>query len=102
MLFAITVTDKPGRNLLRLETRPIHLNYIKQHIDKIKFAGATLTEDGDMATGGLIIYEAETYADAEAFARDDPYAQAGLFDTVSVKPWIWAIGNPDQPFELPE
>jgi len=102
MLFAITVTDKPGRNPLRLETRPIHLNYIKQHIDKIKFAGATLTEDGDMATGGLIIYEAETYADAEAFARNDPYAQAGLFDTVSVKPWIWAIGNPDQPFELPE
>ena len=102
MLFAIVVTDKPGRNPLRLETRPTHLTYIKQHIDKIKFAGATLTEDGAMATGGLIIYEAASYADAEAFTRNDPYAQAGLFDTVSVKPWIWAIGNPDQPFELPE
>jgi uncharacterized protein YciI len=41
----------------------------------------------------LVIIECESQAAAEAFAAGDPYAKAGLFSSVSVKPWRLAIGQ---------
>ncbi|HCH71968.1 MAG TPA: hypothetical protein DFK19_07695, partial [Ochrobactrum sp.] len=31
---------------------------------------------------------------AEKIAANDPYALAGLFENVTVRPWNWAINNP--------
>ena len=43
--------------------------------------------------GSLSILEAEDRAAVEAFVADDPYALAGLFATVEVKPWRIAVGE---------
>jgi uncharacterized protein YciI len=45
-------------------------------------------------TGSLIILEADDRATAETFAAADPYAMAGLFESVDIRAWKWAIGNP--------
>ena len=34
-------------------------------------------------------------AAAKALAAGDPYANAGLFASVDIRPWKWVIGNPD-------
>lgn len=87
MLFAIVCTDKPGRQQVRLDNRPAHVEYLKAQGPRLVLAGPTTTEDGQSMTGSLIVVDADDYAAAEAFARSDPYAQAGLFDSVSIRPW---------------
>lgn len=94
MYFAISCIDKPGGPALRLENRPAHLEYLKAHACAVKFAGPYLAEDGAAMTGSLIILEAADRATAETFAAADPYALAGLFESVDIRAWKWAIGNP--------
>jgi uncharacterized protein YciI len=35
-------------------------------------------------------------AAARAFAEADPYAQAGLFSSVDIRPWKWTLGAPKE------
>lgn len=87
MLFVISCTDKPGNQKVRLDNRPAHVDYLKSQGPRIVMAGPTTTEDGQLMTGSMIVLEADDYAAAEAFSRNDPYAKAGLFDSVSIRPW---------------
>lgn len=45
--------------------------------------------------GSLVIIEAKDQAEAEAIAANDPYAKAGLFASVEIRPWKWLIKNPE-------
>ena len=44
--------------------------------------------------GSLLILEGDELAEIEAMLRADPYAQAGLFASVDIKPWRQAVGTP--------
>jgi uncharacterized protein YciI len=94
MLFVATCTDKPDSNALRLENRPAHLAYLNGLGAKVKAGGALLSADRKTVLGSLLILEAETEADIEAMLAQDPYALAGLFAGVDVKPWRQAVGVP--------
>jgi hypothetical protein len=83
MLFAINCTDKENARELRAATRPDHLAYLNRIVARLALAGPILI--ADEPAGSLIVIEAETLADAEAFAANDPYTLAGLFATVSVQ-----------------
>ena len=87
MFFIIHCIDKPGHGEVRAGARPAHLEYMKNAANKLLVAGPTLAEDGEGMTGSLIIIETEDRAEAEAFTRDDPYTQAGLFESVTIAPW---------------
>jgi uncharacterized protein len=89
MLFAVICRDKPGHLQTRLDTRAAHLAYIEA-TGIVKMAGPFL-EAGQMC-GSLVVVEAEDLAGAEAWAAGDPYAAAGLFDSVSVTEWKKVIG----------
>lgn len=93
MLFAILCNDKAGHLQLRLDTRPAHLDYLKGLGDQLKFAGPFLGEDAK-PDGSLVVVEAADKAAAELIAANDPYALAGLFADVTIRPWNWAINNP--------
>ena len=93
MYFIIVNTDKPGQNALRLATRLVQHAYLDGFAERILFAGPTVTEDGSQSMGNLIVFEADSYADAEAFARADPYAKADLFDTTCIRPWKCTFGR---------
>jgi uncharacterized protein YciI len=45
--------------------------------------------------GSLVIIKADDVAGAQATAAADPYAKAGLFSAVEIKPWNWVIKNPE-------
>ena len=55
-----------------------------------RFTAGALAEP---ATGALLIFQAESAAAAEAFARQDPYVTNGLILQWKVRPWTVVVGN---------
>lgn len=94
MLFAINAEDKPNSEALRIANRPNHLEYLKAAGRRIVAAGPLLSPDGRSMTGSLLIIDADSLSDAQAFAAGDPYAKAGLFARTTVAPWRKVILNP--------
>ena len=94
MLYALICTDKAGALQVRMDNRPAHLDYLNSFGDRLKGAGPFLNDAGDPA-GSLVIIEAATKAEAEEIAANDPYAKAGLFESVDIRPWKWVVKNPE-------
>jgi uncharacterized protein YciI len=86
MIFAISNTDKPGSLALRMATRPAHIDYLQQHAASFVLVGPVLDPEGKPC-GSLLVVDVADRAAAEAFASGDPYAQAGLFESVVVRPF---------------
>ncbi len=94
MLFALICTDKPGHLQVRMDTRPAHLAWLEELGDNLKAAGPFLGDDGK-PVGSLVIIKADDLAGAQTAAAADPYAKAGLFSSVEIKPWNWVFKNPE-------
>lgn len=90
MRFAIICTDKPGALQIRLDTRADHLAYLEA-TGVVEQAGPFLTGKGEMC-GSLLILDVADIDAAKDWAANDPYAKAGLFETVTVQAWKRVIG----------
>jgi hypothetical protein len=86
MLFIIHAFDKPDHLQTRMDNRPAHVTFLKSFGAKLQAAGPTLDASENM-NGSLVILELADLAEAEAFAANDPYAKAGLFEKVIIQPW---------------
>jgi uncharacterized protein len=95
MLYVVLCLDKPNSEDLRITTRDAHIAFLKILGDQIKFGGPMLDDAGSGMIGSMIVIEASSLDDAKAAMADDPYAQAGLFASVDIRPWKWTVGNPD-------
>lgn len=89
-LFALICTDKPGALELRKSNREAHLDYIKS-TGVVQQAGPFLDAEAGMC-GSLVILDVGDRAAAEAWAENDPYAQAGLFADVRIENWNRVVG----------
>ena len=87
MLFAIVCHDKPDSLNVRMDNRPDHVAYLKSYNDRIAIAGPMLSDDGESPLGSLLIMEFDDLAAARAFAAGDPFAKAGLFESVTIRPY---------------
>jgi len=96
MLFAFLCTDKPGHLNVRMENRPPHVEWLNglNAEGTLKIAGPFLDSDGK-PNGSLVIVQAEDLEAATALAAQDPYAKAGLFEKVEIKPYNWVFNNPE-------
>jgi uncharacterized protein YciI len=94
MLFALICTDKPDSLELRLSVRPDHVKHLESLGPRLKLAGPFTTDEG-APNGSLVVIEAADRASAQVMAENDPYAKAGLFASVEIKPWKWLIKNPE-------
>ncbi|WP_400766405.1 YciI family protein [Methylosinus sporium] len=90
-LFAALCLDKPNHVELRLATREAHLAFLAAHAAQVKLGGPFL-DAADKPVGSLLIVEAADAAAAQALLAEDPYAKAGLFASVEVKPWKRVVG----------
>lgn len=90
MLIALTARDKPGHLDLRKANRDAHLAYIKD-TGVVAMAGPLLNADGAMC-GSLIILDVADMVAAQGWAADDPYAKAGLFESVTLDIWNKVVG----------
>ncbi|WP_171175124.1 YciI family protein [Ruegeria sp. HKCCD8929] len=84
MLIALIARDKDGALQTRLDNRAAHLAYIDE-TGVVSQAGPLL--DGDQMIGSLVILDVEDPAAARDWADNDPYAKAGLFQSVELIPW---------------
>ncbi|MFC7702585.1 YciI family protein [Plastorhodobacter daqingensis] len=89
-LFALICLDKPNQLDLRKANRDAHLAYVAE-TGVVQLGGPFLDAAGDMC-GSLVILEAEDLAAAEAWAAADPYGVAGLFESVTIRPWKKVVG----------
>ncbi len=94
MFYAIIASDSKNSLAKRLETRPKHLERLNALRDqgRLLLAGphpAIDSEDPGEAgfSGSLVVAEFNSLADAEAWANDDPYMHAGVYQSVVVKPF---------------
>lgn len=90
MLIALVAKDKPNHLQTRKDNRDAHLAYIEA-TGVVNQAGPLLDEAGEMA-GSLVILDVTDMAAAEAWAESDPYAKAGLFESVTLTAWKKVIG----------
>ena len=83
-LFAIQTADKPGMADVRAAIRDTHLAYLKTHESVVVLGGVTFGVDGEK-DGSVWIINLPDLAAAEAFAADEPFVRAGLFQWVRVR-----------------
>lgn len=97
MYVAAICIDHPDSVALRMDTRPDHLAFLESLGPRLKLGGALMNETGDAPEGSLVVLDVASLGEAETIMAEDPYAKAGLFASVTFKPWNWFIGNPDLP-----
>ena len=95
MLFALICKDKPGSLQVRQDTRAAHVAFLEglNSEGKLALAGPFLDAEGK-PDGSLVVVEAPDLAAAQALSAADPYAKAGLFANVEIRPWNWTFNKP--------
>lgn len=94
MLFIIRCFDKENSLEVRKANRAVHLKYNKTAGERLKFAGPIMASEEDQTpVGSLIILDAASTTAAELYAENDPYAKAGLFEKVIIKPTVAVMGD---------
>ena len=95
MLFMLIAFDrKNGGGAIRAAARPRHVEYTKTN-GKVKFGGPFVGPNDDMI-GSFSIIEAKDYDEAAAYAQNDPYAKAGLFERTELHLWRLSINSFDK------
>lgn len=94
MWYAIVTEDTPNSLEKRLANRPAHLARLTALYEagQLLLAGPfPAIDSADLGTAGftgsLIVAEFNTLAEAEAWANADPFVIAGVYASVSVKPF---------------
>ena len=94
MWYAIISEDVENSLPLRVDTRDAHLARIQELVasKRVLIAGPhpaiDSEEPGDEGfTGSLIVADFPSLIDAKAWANADPYVSAGIYASVTVKPF---------------
>ena len=94
MLYAIIGQDNPNSLEKRLAARPAHVARLQvlQEEGRLLLAGpfpaVDAVDPGSAGyAGSLIVAEFPSLASAEAWAQNDPYAAAGVYAHVTVRPF---------------
>ena len=91
MQFVALCLDKPDSLALRLENRSAHLAYLGETAGIVRLGGPFLNAEGQ-PNGSMLILECPDEAAARAFLAADPYARAGLFASVELRPYRAVVG----------
>jgi uncharacterized protein YciI len=94
MWYAIIAQDHPDTLDQRIAARPPHLERLNilQDAGRLLLAGPFPAIDSETPgpagfTGSLIVAEFASQVDAEVWAKADPYVAAGVYASVTVKPF---------------
>jgi len=94
MLYAIISEDVENSLEKRLAARPAHLERLTalQNQGRLVIAGphpAIDSEDPGPAgfSGSLIVADFSSLEEAQSWANKDPYVEAGVYETVTIKPF---------------
>ncbi len=91
MHFVALCLDKPNSLATRLENRPAHLAFLGDKPEVVKLAGPFLDSAGQPC-GSMLVLDCPNEESARAFLQNDPYARAGLFASVELRPFKPVLG----------
>ncbi|MTH95689.1 YciI family protein [Roseibium sp. RKSG952] len=84
MPFVVHCIDRLDAGPLRQKTRAKHLEYMIAHSAHVDYGGPLQTDDGTKVVGSLMVLSFENRDEVETFLAAEPYARAGLFDSLLV------------------
>ena len=93
MHFIIHCLDRPGSAETRRTHFEAHKAYIAAAPVKVVISGPLLAQDHETPIGSCFLIEAENLAQVEALNRSDPFHKAGLWDRVSILPFLKRVDN---------
>ncbi len=94
MRYVLICEDRKDSLDVRLANRDKHLAFIGDLGDRVKLAGPMLSDDGEGMVGSMLVIEADSLEAIHAVADADPYALAGLFEKVTIRPFKQVIPAP--------
>ncbi len=94
MLYVLICEDHKNKLDVRLANRDKHLAFIGELGERVRLAGPMLSDDGEGMVGSVLLIEADSADDIQAVADADPYAVAGLFEKVTIRPFKQVIPAP--------
>lgn len=84
--------DKPGMEDARRAATGPHVPYIDGILAKLLVGGPVVDADRKII-GSMLLYRAESEAEARALFENDPLTKAGFFQTVTVHRFVGAAGT---------
>jgi uncharacterized protein len=85
MQYFVYGRDRPDSFGLKVSLTEQHWAFMDDFEGALIARGPTLTEDGEATTGSLHIVEFPDVTAAKAFASEEPYYRAGVFDEVVIR-----------------
>jgi uncharacterized protein len=93
MHYVIHCLDHPGAVQKRLAHYEAHKAYLASAAMKTVISGPLLADDEETMIGSCFVIEAGSLAEVEAFNRNDPFAKADLWKTISIRPFNKRVDN---------
>jgi uncharacterized protein len=93
MHFVIHCLDKQGAVQSRLSRYEDHKAYLATAPVRILVSGPLLAPDHETMIGSFFLVEAETQQEVEAFHNADPFKKAGIWERVSIHPFLKRMDN---------
>lgn len=85
--FLVIAQDRQGAEDLRAQHREAHVAYLKMPHDSVQIqVGGPLAADAKNSAGTFLIVTAADLSSVERFVAGDPFATAGIFGSVDIKP----------------
>ena len=93
MHYVIHCLDHDGAVNKRLDHYEAHKAYLGAAAMKTVISGPLMADDETTMIGSCFVVEAATLAEVEAFNHADPFAKAGLWKSVSIRPFLKRVDN---------
>jgi uncharacterized protein YciI len=92
LYFALVAHDRPNAVADRQRLRADHFKFLDGLGEGLIFAGPFLNDQGE-GVGSIVVIEAADLEEARSTFARDPYAQGGLFDSITIKPWKLTVNK---------
>ncbi len=93
MHYVVHCLDFEGAVEKRLAHYEAHKTYLASAPVKTIISGPLLADDEETMIGSCFVLEADNLAEVEAFNANDPFAKAGLWERVSIRPFNKRVDN---------
>lgn len=93
MHYVIHCLDREGALESRLAHYEAHKAYLARAPLRILVSGPLLADDEETMIGSCFLLEAGSLAEVQAFHDSDPFKAAGIWDRVSIRPFLKRMDN---------
>jgi uncharacterized protein YciI len=93
MHYVIHCLDHAGAVQKRLDHYEAHKAYLGAAAMKTVISGPLMADDEVTMIGSCFVVEAASLAEVQAFNQADPFNKAGLWASISIRPFLTRVDN---------